>query len=317
MTLLRVEGLTVEFPTRRGTLRPVDEVTFEIGKGETLGLVGESGAGKSMTGAALIGLLEPPGRIAGGRVWLDGRRVDNLEPAQLRSVRGRRIGTIFQDPQTSLHPLFTVGHQIAQTIRAHLRLDRASARRLACSLLREVGIPDPERHVDSYPHHLSGGMRQRAVIAMALAAEPLLVVADELTTALDVSIQAQILDLLRRLAAERGMSVLLITHDMGVVAELADRIAVMYAGRIVEIGTVEQVLHRPLHPYTERLMGCIPRIGLRPERLTQIPGSMPRLDAIPSGCAFRPRCAKAHERCIERPSLVPASAGTAACWLHA
>jgi peptide/nickel transport system ATP-binding protein len=316
MTLLRVEGLTVEFPTRRGALRPVDDISFEIGKGEILGLVGESGAGKSITGAALIGLLEPPGRVAGGRVWLDGARIDNLGPAQLRQLRGGRIGTIFQDPQTSLHPLYTVGHQVAQTIRAHLPVDRAEARRRARGLLREVGIPEPERHIDSYPHNLSGGMRQRVVIALALAAEPLLVVADEPTTALDVSIQAQILDLLRRLVAEHGMSVLLVTHDMGVVAELADRVAVMYAGRIVEIGPVEQVLCSPLHPYTERLIGCIPRIGVRPERLTQIPGSMPRLDAIPSGCAFRPRCGQAHARCIERPALARVSNGMAACWLH-
>ena len=313
---LRVEHLTVEIPARSMLLRPVVDVSFEVEPGEVLGLVGESGAGKSMTGSALIGLLEPPASISSGEIWLDGERIDKLNAEKLRQLRGRRIGSVFQDPQTSLHPLFGIGKQIEDTILAHLAVDRGEARRRALALMREVGIPQPEQRIDDYPHQFSGGQRQRIVIALALAAEPRFIIADEPTTALDMSIQAQILDLLRRLASERQMSMLLITHDFGVIVQLADRVAVMYAGRIVEIGTVRQMLHAPLHPYSQRLLGCIPRIGARPERLTQIPGSMPRLESIPEGCAFRPRCPSAHERCMMPPPLVSRGDDAVACWLH-
>jgi len=314
--LLEVEDLVVEFPTRRGRLVAVDRVSFTIEAGEVLGMVGESGAGKSLTGMAIIGLLEPPGRIAGGSIRLDGQRIDDLPPDAMRRIRGRKIGAIFQDPLTSLNPLYTIGRQLEETIRTHLDLDAAAARARAIGLLREVGIPAPERRIDAYPHELSGGMRQRVVIALALAAEPALVVADEPTTALDVSIQAQIVQLLKRLCREHGTAVLLVTHDMGVIAETADRVAVLYAGRLVELGPVEAVIRRPLHPYTQGLMGAIPRIGARKGRLVQIDGAMPRLDAIPPGCAFHPRCPHAFERCrSERPALVTVGpAHRAACW---
>jgi peptide/nickel transport system ATP-binding protein len=317
--ILEVKNLKVEFPTRRGTLTAVDEVSLSIAPGEVLGVVGESGAGKTLTGLAIIGLLEPPGRIAAGEVRLEGRRIDNLSHEELRRLRGRRIGVVFQDPLTSLNPLYTVGAQIEETILTHLPLSRTAARARALSLLHEVGIAAPQARFDHYPHQFSGGMRQRVVIALALAAEPSLVIADEPTTALDVSIQAQIIALLKRLARERGTAVMLITHDMGVIAETAQRVAVMYAGRIVEIGPVRDVIHSPRHPYTAGLMGSIPRIlsGAR-KRLAQIEGSMPRLNAIPPGCAFNPRCPRRFERCfVARPELLPAGTSEAACWLHA
>ncbi len=316
--LLEVRNLRIEFPTRRGTLLAVDDVSFSIAPGEVLGVVGESGAGKSLTGAAVIGLLEPPGRIARGEVKLDGLRIDNLPPDEMRKVRGREIGAIFQDPLTSLNPLYTVGQQLVETITTHLHLSQQQARSRAIELLAATGIPAPERRIDHYPHQFSGGMRQRVVIALALAAEPKLVIADEPTTALDVSIQAQIITLLKTLCREKKTAVMLITHDMGVIAETADRVAVMYAGRIAEIGPVADVIHRPQHPYTAGLMGSIPSMEHEAERLTQIEGSMPRLTEIPPGCAFHPRCDKAFARCSrERPELMPAGASQAACWLHA
>jgi peptide/nickel transport system ATP-binding protein len=317
-SILQVEHLKVQFPTRRGILTAVDDVSFAIAPGEVLGVVGESGAGKSITGMAVIGLLDPPGRIAAGEVRLEGRRIDNLPHEELRRIRGRRIGVIFQDPLTSLNPLYTIGQQLEETILTHLPLSNAQAREKALSLLREVGIPAPEARYGNYPHHFSGGMRQRVVIALALAAEPRLLIADEPTTALDVSIQAQIIALLKRLAAERGAAVMLITHDMGVIAETAHRVAVMYAGRLAEIGPVRDVIHAPRHPYTVGLMGSIPRIAAGQERLVQIDGAMPRLNAIPPGCAFNPRCPKRFERCVaERPDLLNAGTSQAACWLHA
>jgi peptide/nickel transport system ATP-binding protein len=315
--LLEVRNLRVEFPTRRGTLLAVDDISFSIAPGEVLGVVGESGAGKSLTGAAVIGLLEPPGRIARGEVKLAGLRIDNLPPDEMRKVRGREIGAIFQDPLTSLNPLYTVGQQLVETITTHLHMSQQQARGRAIELLASTGIPAPERRVDHYPHQFSGGMRQRVVIALALAAEPKLVIADEPTTALDVSIQAQIIQLLKTLCREKKTAVMLITHDMGVIAETADRVAVMYAGRIAEIGPVAEVIHRPQHPYTVGLMGSIPSMEHETERLTQIEGSMPRLTEIPSGCAFHPRCDKAFGRCSrERPELMPARTSQAACWLH-
>jgi peptide/nickel transport system ATP-binding protein len=314
--LLAVERLRVEFPTRTGTLVAVDGVSLSIAPGEVLGVVGESGAGKSLTGAAIIGLLDPPGRIGEGEVLLDGRRIDNLAPEAMRRVRGREIGAVFQDPLTSLNPLYTVGRQLVETITTHLELSPRDARRRALDLLGEVGIPAPERRFNHYPHQFSGGMRQRVVIALALAAKPKLIIADEPTTALDVSIQAQIIALLKRLCREHGAAVMLITHDMGVIAETADRVAVMYAGRIVEIGPVNDVIHRPQHPYTQGLMGSIPSIVAEREELAQIDGVMPRLDAIPSGCAFHPRCPHAFDRCRrDRPELLNAGATRSACWL--
>jgi peptide/nickel transport system ATP-binding protein len=315
---LDVRDLRVEFPTRRGTLTALDGVTFSIAPGEVLGVVGESGAGKSITGLAIIGLLEPPGRIAAGEVRLEGRRIDNLPPEEMRKLRGRKIGVIFQDPLTSLNPLYTIGRQLEETILAHLPMSKRDAHTRALALLGEVGIPAPAARYSHYPHQFSGGMRQRVVIALALAAEPRLLIADEPTTALDVSIQAQIIALLKRLAAERGAAVMLITHDMGVIAETAHRVAVMYAGRIVEVGSVRDVIHAPKHPYTVGLMGSIPRIAAKRSRLVQIDGAMPRLNAIPPGCAFHPRCVRRFERCFaERPDLMPAGASRAACWLHA
>jgi peptide/nickel transport system ATP-binding protein len=317
--ILQIENLRVEFPTRRGTLVALDDVSLAIAPGEVLGMVGESGAGKTLTGLAVIGLLEPPGRIAAGEVRLEGRRIDNLPYEEMRRLRGRRIGVVFQDPLTSLNPLYTIGAQLEETILTHLPLSGAGARARALALLREVGIPAPELRFDHYPHQFSGGMRQRVVIALALAAEPSLLIADEPTTALDVSIQAQIIALLKRLARERGTAVLLITHDMGVIAETAQRVAVMYAGRVVELGPVREVIHSPRHPYTAGLMGSIPKIApQRTRRLVQIEGAMPRLNAIPPGCPFNPRCPRRFERCVvERPELVPAGASAAACWLHA
>jgi peptide/nickel transport system ATP-binding protein len=316
--LLEVRHLRVEFASRRGALVAIDDVSFSIAPGEVLGVVGESGAGKSVTGAAIIGLIEPPGRIVGGEILLEGRRIDNLPPEAMRQVRGRKIGAIFQDPLTSLNPLYTVGRQLTETIQTHLGFGDQAARDRAIALLESTGIPAAAQRIDHYPHQFSGGMRQRVVIALALAAEPRLIVADEPTTALDVSIQAQIIGLIKKLCKEQGTAVMLVTHDMGVIAETADRVAVMYAGRVAEMGPVADVIHRPQHPYTVGLMGSIPSIGEDRDRLAQIDGAMPRLNAIPKGCAFNPRCPKVMPRCREaRPELAPAGQSLAACWLHA
>ena len=315
--LLEVRNLQVEFPTRRGTPRAVDDISFSIAPGEVLGVVGESGAGKSLTGAAIIGLLEPPGRIAGAEILLEGRRINGLPYEELRKIRGRQIGAMFQDPLTSLNPLYRVGDQIVETIRTHLPLSESQARKRAIELLQEVGIPAAAERIDHYPHQFSGGMRQRVVIALALCAEPRLIVADEPTTALDVSIQAQIITLIKRLCREHKTAVMLVTHDMGVIAETADRVAVMYAGRIAEIGPVRDVVQNAHHPYTQGLMGAIPSIGGAAQRLAQIEGAMPRLNAIPKGCAFNPRCPKAFDRCrVDRPEPTPVGASQVACWLY-
>ncbi len=318
MSLLEVNNLVVEFPNRHGTLRAIDDISFSIAPGEILGVVGESGAGKSLTGASIIGLLEPPGRVASGQVLLHGQRIDNLPYEEMRKVRGRKIGAIFQDPLTSLNPLYSVGRQLIETITTHLPLNQAQARQRAIELLKDTGIPAAEQRIDHFPHQFSGGMRQRVVIALALAAEPQLIVADEPTTALDVSIQAQIITLLKTICKDRGAAVMLITHDMGVIAETCDRVAVMYAGRIAEIGPVHEVINRPAHPYTVGLMACIPDMSVDRERLHQIDGAMPRLNAIPTGCAYNPRCERVFDRCRqERPDLLDAGATRAACWLHA
>src|SRR5438876_6663464 len=286
--LLEVRNLRVEFPTRRGTLLALDDISFDIAPGEVLGVVGESGAGKSLTGSAIIGLLEPPGRIAGGEIRLEGQRIDDLPYEQMRHIRGRKIGAIFQDPLTSLNPLYTIGRQLTETIQTHLPVNAAEARKRAIGLLEDTGIPAAAQRIDHYPHQFSGGMRQRVVIALALCAEPRLIIADEPTTALDVSIQAQIITLLKRLCREHRTAVMLVTHDMGVIAETADRVAVMYAGRIAEIGPVRDVIKRAKHPYTQGLMGAIPSLGADKDKLAQIDGSMPRLTEIPRGCAFNP-----------------------------
>ena len=311
--VLSIRDLSVEIPTRAGVVKPVDGVSYDIGKGEILGVVGESGAGKSMAGNAVIGLLNPPAHISGGEIWLNGNRIDPLTGEAMRRLRGKEIGMIFQDPLTSLNPLLTIGDQLAETMLTHLPISRREAERRVVAALEEVGIPGAAERVGSYPHEFSGGMRQRVVIALALCAEPSLIIADEPSTALDVSVQAQIIALLRRVCRERGTAVMLITHDMGVIAEAADRVAVMYAGRLAELGPVREVLTRPRHPYTHGLMASTPLAGAGRKRLHQIPGSMPRLLELPEGCAFHPRCPRAQDKCRQMP-LAPGAEGGAACW---
>jgi peptide/nickel transport system ATP-binding protein len=315
--VLSVRNLQVEFSTRRRALRAIDGVSFDIAKGEVLGVVGESGAGKSVTGLAVIGLIDPPGRITGGEIHLAGSRIDNLPPEEMRRVRGKRIGMIFQDPLTSLNPLYRIGDQIVETITTHMNLSESAARKRAIELLAEVGIPAPGKRIDGYPHEFSGGMRQRVVIALAICAEPELIIADEPTTALDVSVQAQIIALIKRLGRDHGTAVMLVTHDMGVIAETCDRVAVMYSGRVAEIGPVQDVVKTPLHPYARGLMGAIPTLAGEDKRLVQIPGSMPRLSAIPPGCPFNPRCGSVFDRCrVERPEPVQHGAQAVACHLY-
>jgi peptide/nickel transport system ATP-binding protein len=315
--VLSVRNLRVEFANRHHVLRAIDGVSFDIAKGEVLGVVGESGAGKSVTGLAVIGLIDRPGRIAGGEIYLSGLRIDNLPPEEMRRIRGKRIGMIFQDPLTSLNPLYRIGDQLIETIRNHTSLSEQAARKRAIDLLAEVGIPAADKRIDSYPHEFSGGMRQRVVIALAICAEPELIIADEPTTALDVSVQAQIITLIKRLGRDHGTAVMLVTHDMGVIAETCDRVAVMYSGRIAEIGPVRDVVQHPLHPYAKGLMGAIPTLASDAARLVQIPGSMPRLSAIPPGCPFNPRCAQVFERCrIERPEPIAHDTQSVACHLY-
>ena len=301
-SVLKVSGLRVELAGVDETLVALDDVSFEIRPGEILGIVGESGAGKSLTGSAVTGLLDPPCRVAAGHIELNGKTISGLGEAQLRKLRGHSVGTIFQDPLTALDPLFTVGDQLVETIRAHCGVNRPEAQRRALDILAQVELPDPSRQMKAYPHQLSGGMRQRVVIALALCADPSLLIADEPTTALDVSIQAQVMALLKRLCRDRRMAVMLITHDMGVIGEIADRVAVMYAGKIVEVGPVPSVLGAPVHPYTRGLMGAIPRLAASQPRLTQIDGAMPNLRHLPRGCSYAPRCPQVHARCHqERP----------------
>ena len=313
--VLSIRNLVIEIPTRWAVLRPVDRVSFDIRAGEILGVVGESGAGKSMTGNAVIGLLDRPAHIAGGEIWLNGKRIDNLRSEAMRRIRGKQIGMVFQDPLTSLNPLLPIGEQLTETMLEHLPISRREAEDRAVAALEEVGIPAAAARIDSYPHEFSGGMRQRVVIALALCAEPSLVIADEPTTALDVSVQAQIIALLKQLCRERGTAVMLVTHDMGVIAEAVDRVAVMYAGRLAELGPVRDVLTRPSHPYTKGLMASTPLASRGLKRLRQIPGAMPPLSRLPEGCAFHPRCPQAQDVCRKSPDpTLDSCGGRAACW---
>jgi oligopeptide/dipeptide ABC transporter ATP-binding protein len=315
---LEVENLRVTFPGANGTrFAAVDGVSFGLSRGETLALVGESGCGKSLTSLSLLRLVPPPGRIEpDSRIHLGDTDVLALRGEALRDIRGRRIGMIFQDPMTSLDPVFRVGDQIAEGILAHFPISKREARERAVALLREVGIPDPAARAQAYPHQLSGGMRQRVMIAIALAAEPEILVADEPTTALDVTVQAQILEVLDRLRTQRGMAVLLITHDLGIVAGRADRVAVMYAGEIVEEAPTARLFAQPSHPYTQGLFASIPRLSGPVQRLNPIPGTVPPAAAWPSGCRFRPRCPYAFDSCVRDPALLPAGPDhRARCWL--
>ena len=314
--LLSIDRLDVDFHARRGVVRVIEGVSLDIARGEILAVVGESGAGKSVTGSAVLGLMEPSAVIAGGSIVYDHRRIDTLPAEETRALRGREIAAIFQDPMSSLDPLLRVGDQLVETIRHHIPMPRAAAMKRARALLVEVGIADPDARLRQYPHEFSGGMRQRVVIALALCGEPRLLIADEPTTALDARTQAQIVALLARLRHERGMAVMLITHDIGIVAAIADRVAVMYAGRVVESGPAEAVLGAPLHPYTRGLIAAVPTLAARTRRLTQIPGSMPPVGARPAGCAFAPRCPSARARCETPPPLFPAGEGRhSRCWL--
>jgi len=322
--LLEVRELQVEFKTRRGTALVLNGVDFELNAGETLCVVGESGCGKSMTALALLRLIPtPPGRIRGGRVLFNGEELLEASDARMREVRGNRISMIFQEPMTSLNPVFIVGEQIAESLRLHAGLDGAAARERAIEMLRQVGIPAPERRVDEYPHQMSGGMRQRVMIAMALACRPDILIADEPTTALDVTVQAQIFDLLRELQRDKGTAILLITHDMGAVSEMADRVMVMYAGRVIEHGSASAVLASPGHPYTQGLIECLPDLGssqltgARAE-LTEIAGVVPSIWELGQGCAFRERCPHAMPRCATQvPPMFDAGGGHGvACWLR-
>ena len=316
--LLEVKDLRVHLFTGRGVVRAVDGIDFSLEAGRSLGIVGESGCGKSMTALSLLRLIpQPPARIVSGQILFDGVDVVDMNAAALRELRGNRIAMIYQDPMTTLNPVFNIGEQIAESVRLHRGAGRVAAASRAIEMLRLVGIPDPVRVAGAYPHQLSGGMRQRAVIAMALACDPRLLIADEPTTALDVTIQAQILELLRRLQTELGMAVILITHDLGVIADLVDDVVVMYAGKVVERAPVGQLFAAPAHPYTQGLLRSVPSLDSRVHRLRTIEGTVPSPYALPSGCPFRPRCAHAMDVCRKvEPSLTPAGGGTlAACWL--
>ena len=315
--LLAVDDLRVHLFTNRGVVRAVDGVGFALSAGESLGIVGESGCGKTMTALSLMRLIpSPPARIVSGRIMFDGEDVVALDEPRLRALRGNAMAMIYQDPMTTLNPVFSVGEQIAEAVRLHRDASRAAARARAVEMLELVGIPDPARCAQSYPHQLSGGMRQRAVIAMALACHPKLLIADEPTTALDVTIQAQILDLMRRLQQELGTAIILITHDLGVIADLVDTVVVMYAGKVVEHAPVKQLFAAPRHPYTQGLMRSVPSLETREHRMRTIEGTVPSAYAMPSGCRFHPRCGIARDVCrTDEPPLVPDGVGgEAACW---
>ena len=313
--LLSVRDLVTEFDTPDGVVRAVDQVSYDVYPGETLGIVGESGSGKSVTVLTLLGLIpQPPGRVVGGQALFEGRDLLSLEPSKLRALRGRDIGMVFQDPMTSLNPVHRVGAQIAEAMTAHRGLSADEARGETVELLRRVGVPDPDRRFDEYPHRLSGGMRQRAMVAMAIANGPRLLIADEPTTALDVTIQAQVMDVLVAAKEETQVATILITHDLGLIAELADRVVVMYGGRVVEVGDVLDIFARPRHPYTLGLLSSLPRLDRDSERLEPIIGQPPSLISIPPGCAFHPRCrlSRGRERCRSTVPDLAAVDGTGA-----
>ncbi len=316
--ILEVKGLSTSFIIEQRAFFAVDDISFTMNKGETVGLVGESGCGKSVTSLSLLRMIDAPGKIEKGEMWLNGRDLMTLSEAKMRKIRGSEISMIFQEPMNSLNPVFTVGNQIGEVFRIHQKLARAEAKEKAVEMLRLVNIPSPEKRVNEYPHQLSGGMRQRVMIAMALACRPQLLIADEPTTALDVTIQAQILALMSRLQEELGMAILFITHDLGLVAELCKHILVMYAGRIIEAGTVAEVFKNPLHPYTKGLLTSAPRLGKRQAVLPTIGGTVPSLWALPTGCRFSNRCpfVMAICHCVEPPLRKVQNESRVACWLH-
>jgi peptide/nickel transport system ATP-binding protein/oligopeptide transport system ATP-binding protein len=304
--LLKVKNLKTYFFTHEGTVKAVDEVSFSVNQGKTLGLVGESGCGKSVTALSIMRLIpNPPGKIVSGEIWFEGKNLLKLDEKEIRKIRGKKISMIFQEPMTSLDPVFTIGHEIVEVIQLHQGLNKDEAKKKAIEALKIVGIPDAEKRIDHYPHQLSGGMRQRVMIAMALSCNPTLLIADEPTTALDVTIQAQILRLINDLKDKFGASVMLITHNLGVIAEMCDYVAVMYAGHIVEYTNVDTLFHNPLHPYTRGLHKSMPRLDLEVERLDTIKGLVPNLLNLPSGCPFHPRCDFCFKRCVEEmPELI-------------
>ena len=313
MALVEINGLTVEFHIRGGVITAVDKVSLAIEPGQTLGLVGESGCGKSVTASAIMGLVpSPPGVIAGGEILFEGNNLLKYSEKMMRKVRGNLVSMIFQEPMTSLNPVFPVGDQVSEVIRLHEKLDRFQAREKVIEVFQQVGIPAPETRIDDYPHQMSGGMRQRVMIAMALACSPRLMIADEPTTALDVTIQAQILELMNRLKRETGASILFITHDLGVIAEMAQQVAVMYAGKVMEAADVETIYDRPAHPYTRGLLASIPVLGRdkKKERLDTIPGVVPSLFNLPKGCRFSERCPEVFDKCRrEEPEMTSLSSG--------
>ncbi|MDX1609514.1 MAG: ABC transporter ATP-binding protein [Halofilum sp. (in: g-proteobacteria)] len=314
MALLEVKGLEVTFPDRHGALQALRRVDFHVEKGERLGIVGESGAGKSMAAFALLGLVSEPGYISAGEVWFEGRDLVKLPRRELRDIRGHRISMIFQDPNMTLNPVMTIGQQMVETLHAHQDISDAEAKRRSIEKLREVAIPSPAARFDSYPHELSGGLRQRVVIAIALLTDPALIVADEPTTALDVTIQAEIMALILELCEQHGVGLILITHDLAVVAQVTQRMVVMYAGQVVESGKTRDLIERPRHPYTQGLIKALPQQNEPGARLHQIPGNMPTLDAIPDGCSFHPRCPFAQDRCrTEWPQLRRVAGREVAC----
>ncbi len=317
--LLELDDLKVYFDTERGVARAVDGVSYSIGRGKTLGVVGESGCGKTVSALSILRLVQTPGRIAGGRVVFEGADLLTLAEEEMRKIRGNRISMIFQEPMTSLNPVFTIGNQISETVRIHRGATRGEAWEHSIEMLAKVGIPSPERRVSDYPHQLSGGMRQRAMIAMALSCDPTLLIADEPTTALDVTIQAQILDLMMEMKGQYNASIIMITHDLGVVAQTCDDVVVMYAGRVVESAPVTTLFANPSHPYTRGLIGSIPSFsGARKKRLNEIKGMVPSLTNLPKGCSFNPRCPDVMDVCREKePQLKRLQNGScAACWLH-
>jgi peptide/nickel transport system ATP-binding protein len=316
LDLLDIQGLTTHFFTRSGVIKAVDNLSIKLAKGRVLGLVGESGCGKTVTALSILNLVPPPGKIVSGTILFEGRDLLSLDPAEMRAIRGAKISMIFQEPMTALNPVFTVGNQIAEVLTTHQDVTKQQALQTATELLRSVGIPLPEKRVDEYPHQLSGGMRQRVMIAMAIACRPSLILADEPTTALDVTIQAHILELLAKIQADMGMAMILVTHDLGLIAERAHEVAVMYAGRIVEEAETNELFLNPQHPYTRGLMASIPKPGeTRKERLRTISGTVPRLSDLPRGCTFAPRCDIKTKKCESEPDLVEVkSAHFVRCW---